>query len=68
METYISPCEEKLVGRNVRAVLHSFGGRRHPGGGQGVVVMNTKCFLAVPKSSLFISEVKTNEPTAGSLI
>ena len=49
VETYISPCEKKLVGRNVRAVLHSFGGRRHLGGGQGVVVMNTECFLAAPK-------------------
>ena len=57
VETYISPCEKNLVGRNVRAVLHSFGGRRHPGGGQGVVVVFVccECFLAVSKSSLFIS-------------
>ena len=41
VETYISPREEKLVGSNVRAVL---GGRRHLGGGQGVVVINTECF------------------------
>ena len=68
VETYTSPREKKLVGRNVRAVLHSFGGRRHLGGGKAVVVMNTECFSAAPKSFLLISVVKTNKPTASYLI
>ena len=44
METYISPCEEKFVGRNVRAVL---GGRRHLRGGQGVVIFSCPQILPV---------------------
>ena len=62
VETYISPCEKRFVGFNVRTVP---GGRRHLRGGHGVAVMNTECFLEAPKSSLFISEVNINVPTAG---
>ena len=47
VETCISPCEEKFVGRNVRAVLHSFGGRRHLRGGRGVVIFSCPQILPV---------------------
>ena len=35
---------------------------------EGVEFMNTECFFAAPQSSKFVFEVKTNEPTADSLI